>query len=195
MNKVVWNLTYPGAETFSGLVLWGGGTSGPVAIPGTYKIEMSVGGIEKNSEDAKPDSSKAKNAKSKGKKKTDNASAASENAKFNMEFELLKDPRSSASQDDLEAQFEFLVSVRDKLSETHKAIKKIRSAKSQIAVFNKRIAGKKKFKKLATQGNKLIKEMTRIEEQLYQTKNAQCSRWSRCRRRQRSHSTVNRRSR
>ena len=88
-----------------------------------------------------------------------------------MDFELLKDPRSSASQKDLQAQFDFLISVRDKLTETHKAIKKIRSVKSQIEAFNRRIAKQKKFMKLAKRGKKLIEEMTKIEQELYQTKN------------------------
>ena len=43
MNEVRWALQYPSAETFEGMVLWSGGTSGPVAVPGTYSAELVVG--------------------------------------------------------------------------------------------------------------------------------------------------------
>ncbi|HEY6809156.1 MAG TPA: glycosyl hydrolase, partial [Gemmatimonadales bacterium] len=44
MNVVTWNLRYAGAHRFKGLVLWGGGTQGPVAVPGTYKVRVSTAG-------------------------------------------------------------------------------------------------------------------------------------------------------
>ena len=44
LNVVTWNLRYPGAHRFKGLVLWGGGTQGPVAVPGTYKVRVSTVG-------------------------------------------------------------------------------------------------------------------------------------------------------
>lgn len=43
LNRVVWKLRYPDAERFSGLVLWGGGTQGPKAVPGTYQARLVVG--------------------------------------------------------------------------------------------------------------------------------------------------------
>ncbi|MGH7528767.1 MAG: WD40/YVTN/BNR-like repeat-containing protein, partial [Gemmatimonadales bacterium] len=33
MNRFVWNLRYPDASRFDGLILWGRGTQGPVAVP------------------------------------------------------------------------------------------------------------------------------------------------------------------
>ena len=44
MNRFVWNLRHPDASRFEGMVLWGGGTQGPVAVPGTYKARLSAGG-------------------------------------------------------------------------------------------------------------------------------------------------------
>ena len=41
LNQVRWNMRYPGAESFDGMVLWGGGTGGPLAVPGTYQIKLS----------------------------------------------------------------------------------------------------------------------------------------------------------
>jgi len=43
LNRFVWNLRYADAHRFRGLVLWAGGTQGPVAVPGTYKARVTVG--------------------------------------------------------------------------------------------------------------------------------------------------------
>ena len=44
LNRVNWNLQYPGATTFPGMVLWGASTSGPAALPGTYQVRLTVDG-------------------------------------------------------------------------------------------------------------------------------------------------------
>jgi len=43
MNRFVWNLRYPEASRFQGMIFWAGGTQGPVAVPGTYKVRLSAG--------------------------------------------------------------------------------------------------------------------------------------------------------
>ncbi len=43
-NTVSWNLRYPGAVTFPGMILWGGGGGAPEAAPGTYTVKMTVDG-------------------------------------------------------------------------------------------------------------------------------------------------------
>ena len=42
-NRVVWNMLYPGADDFDGMIVWSGGMAGPVAVPGTYKARLSKG--------------------------------------------------------------------------------------------------------------------------------------------------------
>lgn len=43
LNKFVWDLSYPGVTNLDGRqVLWSGNTSGPDAIPGTYKVKMYI---------------------------------------------------------------------------------------------------------------------------------------------------------
>ena len=42
MNRFVWNLRYPDASRFQGMIYWAGGTAGPVAVPGTYKVRLTV---------------------------------------------------------------------------------------------------------------------------------------------------------
>ena len=44
LNRTTWNLEYPGATTFPGMVLWGASTSGPTALPGTYQVRLTVDG-------------------------------------------------------------------------------------------------------------------------------------------------------
>lgn len=82
-------------------------------------------------------------------------------------FELMKDPRSSATQADLETQFDFLMSVRDKLTETNQAIIDIRKARGQI----KGVMSRTEDENIKTLGKEMLSEMKTIEEALYQTKN------------------------
>ncbi|HMA42453.1 MAG TPA: glycosyl hydrolase [Gemmatimonadales bacterium] len=43
LNRFVWDLRYPGAHRFKGMVLWAGDTRGPVAVPGTYSVRLAAG--------------------------------------------------------------------------------------------------------------------------------------------------------
>ena len=40
MNRLQWNLRYPDAKRFEGIILWSGGTEGPMAATGKYHIKM-----------------------------------------------------------------------------------------------------------------------------------------------------------
>jgi len=86
-------------------------------------------------------------------------------------FEIRKDSRISSSQADLQAQFDFLLSIRDKLTETHKAIINIRKAKEDINIFLKKIEDNESYKAIVDTAKAITKRMTAIEEALYQTKN------------------------
>lgn len=43
-NRFAWNLDYTGAKTFEGMILWGATTNGPMALPGTYQVKLTVDG-------------------------------------------------------------------------------------------------------------------------------------------------------
>jgi photosystem II stability/assembly factor-like uncharacterized protein len=46
INRFTWNLRYPGAYAFPGLILWGGNAkTGPAAIPGTYHVRLTANGV------------------------------------------------------------------------------------------------------------------------------------------------------
>ncbi len=44
VNRVTWNLDYPGPVTFPGMVLWGATTTGPAALPGKYQVRLTADG-------------------------------------------------------------------------------------------------------------------------------------------------------
>jgi photosystem II stability/assembly factor-like uncharacterized protein len=44
VNTFNWNMRYPDASTFDGLIMWAAGTQGPMAPPGTYQVRMIVDG-------------------------------------------------------------------------------------------------------------------------------------------------------
>jgi hypothetical protein len=43
-NRLIWNLRYPGFDTFAGMVLYSSPNRGPKAVPGTYKVRLTVNG-------------------------------------------------------------------------------------------------------------------------------------------------------
>jgi photosystem II stability/assembly factor-like uncharacterized protein len=86
-------------------------------------------------------------------------------------FEIRKDPRSTATQEDLEAQLRFLTEARDKLDEAHDAIRRIRDVRAQLTALEKRVAKDEAMKPVADAAKDLDKKMTEVEEALYQTKN------------------------
>jgi photosystem II stability/assembly factor-like uncharacterized protein len=51
LNRFVWDLRYPGAEDFPGIVLWAARLVGPRAVPGTYRVRLSVNGQPVGTED------------------------------------------------------------------------------------------------------------------------------------------------
>ena len=86
------------------------------------------------------------------------------------DFNILKDPRSEAALDDMQAQFDFIIEIRDKLTEIHKALKNVTKVKNQIKQLNNSISDKEKHKELIDFANKISKAITVIENNLYQTK-------------------------
>ncbi|MCF8261686.1 MAG: hypothetical protein K9J12_12990 [Melioribacteraceae bacterium] len=87
------------------------------------------------------------------------------------EFEILKDPRSSASIADLKEQFDFQIDVRDKLSNLHNVIKKLRKVRSQIKEYVGKADGFENTDSLIAKGKTINNSLTNIEKVLYQTKN------------------------
>ena len=87
-------------------------------------------------------------------------------------FQVLKDPRSSATLEDLQAQHDFLTSIRTKLDETHDAIRRIRDVRAQLDDVKKRLDDiEGDHDKVLDAAKALDEKMTKVEEALYQTRN------------------------
>ncbi|KAA3641510.1 MAG: glycosyl hydrolase [Bacteroidetes bacterium] len=135
-NMFRWDMKYADARKFKGMVLWWGSLSGPVALPGFYKVALSVDGQVQE-----------------------------------QTFEILANPLSESSDADREAQFAFLMDVRDKVTEAHEAIIDIRDIKGQLNNIADRLKKDEDKKEIVEKAKSLKKQLTEVEEALYQTKN------------------------
>ena len=86
-------------------------------------------------------------------------------------FEVKADPRLATLPADYAKQLEFGLKIRDKLTETHNAILQIRDVRKQVEDLLKRVKDQPNFKVINDAGTALTRNMTTIEEALYQTKN------------------------
>ncbi|HEX8138366.1 MAG TPA: hypothetical protein VF544_12310 [Pyrinomonadaceae bacterium] len=139
LNRFVWDLRYADAARFPGLILWAGETRGPVALPGSYQVRLTVGG------------------------KT-----------MTQSFEVRKDPRVQTSPADFAKQFDLLMKIRDKLTETHNAIARIREVRQQTDDLVKRLrdqTGGGENSRIIEAARALNTKLRAVEEELYQTKN------------------------
>jgi hypothetical protein len=84
-------------------------------------------------------------------------------------FTVLADPNYKISQQDYEAQFEFLFQVQNKYNDVQKGVKDIRSLRTQINDFITR-QGKDIPKDVKQAADTILKQLTAIEEKLHQTK-------------------------
>ena len=142
MNRFVWNLRYPDASRFDGMIFWAGGTQGPRAVPGRYQVRLTAG-------------------------------SWSETAAF----DLVNDPRPQVSQADLQAQFDFLIRIRDRVTEANDAVTRIRAVRRDVDGVLGRLgsAGAAARGPAADSVRALARaikdELTAAEEAIYQTKN------------------------
>jgi photosystem II stability/assembly factor-like uncharacterized protein len=133
VNTVTWDLRYPAATTFPGMILWGATTAGPFAPPGTYRVRMTADG------------------------KTQTQSLIVKRHPLYTEV----------SDADLRAQFDLAIRIRDKVSEANEAVIRIRNIKPQVADR----LGKSSDARLETAGDRLVRSLSAIEEEIYQVRN------------------------
>lgn len=56
LNRFVWDMRYPDATRFPGMILWAGQTNGPKVVPGTYQVKLTVDGqTQTQTFEVKPD--------------------------------------------------------------------------------------------------------------------------------------------
>ena len=83
---------------------------------------------------------------------------------------VLKDPRSEATDADLQAQFKMLIAIRDKVTEANNAVRTVRNMRYQVGDRTGKLTGgqKKEFEQIAGQ---MMGSLKTSEEEIYQTKN------------------------
>jgi len=90
-------------------------------------------------------------------------------------FEVVADPRARATPEEYAAQFEFVIEVRDLLSHTHREIGAIRTLRDELEATRARIEGSdigdQVAETLLADMEVLEKDVTAVEEALYQTQN------------------------
>jgi len=89
---------------------------------------------------------------------------------YTAPLEIKPDPRVTATQADLEKQFDLRLKIRGRVTQAHDTINQIRDIRAQINALNKRLEGQPQAKAVAEAGKQLDKKMTEVEEVLVQTK-------------------------
>ena len=89
---------------------------------------------------------------------------------YTQEFEIKKDPRLKTTPEDFQAQFDLLIKIRDRITDAHKAVLKIREIKRQTNELVKRLKGHKTEQKIAKAAKELNKKLSAIEEEIIQVK-------------------------
>jgi hypothetical protein len=90
-------------------------------------------------------------------------------------FEIAKDPRISANQEDLDAQFALLCQIRDKVSEIHSAVNQLTSIRQQLREWSGRARKLEALnhEDLARQSTALIAQLDAMEQELIETHSAE----------------------
>jgi hypothetical protein len=131
-NRMTWDMRYPGPTTFDGMILWAAGSNGPIAVPGTYQVRLTV--------DAHPPQTQS--------------------------FEIGKASRlAHVSVEDMRAQFDLAVRVRDRTSEANEAVIAMRDIKTQV---DDRVG---RDGSIRQEGDQLKTKFTDVEGEIYQYRN------------------------
>ncbi len=88
-----------------------------------------------------------------------------------QEFEIVKNPNlKDVTQEDLQAQFDLLMKIRDRITDAHDAVNQIRDIKKQVNDLAKRVKGTDNGKAVADAAKELVKKLSTIEGEILQVK-------------------------
>ena len=88
---------------------------------------------------------------------------------YEQEFEVQKDPRVAATNDDLRAQFDLLRQLQQRLSDTHAAVNQIRAIRRRAEDWSTRSGEKPELQSVHKAATALIDRLKPIESELIQT--------------------------
>ena len=86
-------------------------------------------------------------------------------------FDILADPRSESSIEDMQKQFDFANEVNQTVDHAHKAIKKVRNITTKLTDFVKQNETDSTATKLVDQAKEIKENLINVEKTLYQTQN------------------------
>lgn len=86
-------------------------------------------------------------------------------------FDILKDPRLPNTAEDYQTQFDFLIAVRDKVSEAHQAIIDIRSLRADFDYYRGKFEDDPAFAETRAAIDAFDAEMSLVENNIHMTKN------------------------
>ncbi|MFZ1705498.1 MAG: glycosyl hydrolase [Saprospiraceae bacterium] len=86
---------------------------------------------------------------------------------LSQSFRIIKNPVSEGTEENINDQFDFVIAIQNKINESHQAIIDIRSLRKQIKSYTSKISEQS----IIDYSSKIDSIMTKIEENLYQTKN------------------------
>jgi photosystem II stability/assembly factor-like uncharacterized protein len=134
-NIFNWDMMHPGAESIKDMILWWASLNGPMALPGKYKVELTVN-----------------------------------DTKETQGFNILRNPVSEVTESEMKAQFDFINDINKKMTEIHQALKNVQKIRGQVGVLKEAVKNTETHKALLEFADALVKDITKIEEALYQTK-------------------------
>ncbi len=143
LHRIAWDLKYRRLELLKGAVMSISYTGGAFVVPGTYGASLS---FRKNSGD--------------------------EVRGEPVRFEVVKDPRVAATEDDLRQQHNLVRQAQALLERMHERIGAIRDARGQLEAVAKRAREADRWTDvLEEQAETLGKGLTDVEDEMIQTKN------------------------
>jgi photosystem II stability/assembly factor-like uncharacterized protein len=133
LNRFEWDMRYPDTRGIKGGThLHGGNLRGPVAVPGTYQVKLTVGGES-----------------------------------VTKSLEIKMDPRISVVQENLQEKFDFLMKIRDRMSETHNAINQIFKLESELKMIKKKVKGLESEKSISAEADNIKEKLVAVKNELF----------------------------
>ena len=139
VNRFVWDLRYPGAKRLRGNKTGEEAEHGPLVLPGTCRVRLRLGYQKRLEFDERT---------------------------HGAVFEVVNDTRSPATPDELRDQLQLLLDIRDKISDTYKAVQRIRDTRAEVGRWCARLTRHGGHEAAVEVGEALCKALTPIESAL-----------------------------
>ena len=131
VNRFVWNLRYPGATRLRGNKTGEEAERGPLVLPGTFQVRLTVGGHT-----------------------------------LTESFEVVNDPRSPASLEDLRVQLDCLLAIRDRISAAYTGVRRIRETAGEVERWCARLSRRGGHEAALEAGKTLCEALAAVESTL-----------------------------